>query len=72
MSRERIFTLLHKMRACVVRQQNHECNGKCSECMYAMYSEEVVELLDNLIFMYGYVIKKKESKRHFWKKGAKK
>ena len=71
MSREKIFTLLHKMRACVVRQQNKECNGKCSECMYAMDSEEVVELLDNLIFMYGYVIKKKEKpKRRFWRKGA--
>ena len=72
MSREKIYTLLHKMRACVVRQQGKECSGKCAECMYAMDSEEVVELLDNLIFMYDYVIKKKSKpKKHIWK-GAKK
>ena len=52
MSRDKIYVLLHKLRACVVRQQNHECNGKCKECIYGMDSTEIVKMCDTLISMY--------------------
>ena len=69
MSREKIYTMLHKLRACTVRQTEKECSGKCSECIYAVKSEDVIKMCDTLILMYR-PEKKKKSFRFWKKKGA--
>jgi len=51
MDRERIYTDLHKLRACTARQ--HEgCKGDCKNCIYAVKSEEALAFFDTLIQMY--------------------
>lgn len=61
MSRDKIYTMLHKLRACTVRQTEKECDGNCKECMYAVKSEDVIEMCDALILMYRPEKKKKVS-----------
>lgn len=70
MSREQIYVMLHKLRACTMRQTEKECKGDCKNCMYAVKSEDVIKMCDSLIFMY----RPKKTKRSFriWKKGVKK
>ena len=59
MSREKIYTMLHKLRACTVRQIESECNGNCKECIYAVKSDDVIKMCDTLILMYRPVKEKK-------------
>lgn len=71
MGRDDIYRMLHKLRACTVRQTEKECTGNCKECMYAVKSEDVIKMCDTLILMYR--PKKQKKVFHFWKKkGAKK
>lgn len=72
MSREKIYTMLHKLRACTVRQTESECNGNCKECIYAVKSDDVIKMCDTLILMYRPEKKKKKIFRFWKKKGAKK
>lgn len=60
MSREKIYTMLHKLRACVIRKKFIGCGGNCQECMYAINDEELVKMCDQLIFMYRPVKEKKK------------
>ena len=62
MSREKMYTLLHKMRACTARQHEN-CKGNCAECMYAVKSEEALEFFDTLICMY----RPKKAKRRWFR-----
>lgn len=59
MSRDKIYVLLHKLRACTIRQTIKECNGDCQNCMYAVKSEDVIQMCDTLILMYRPEKKKK-------------
>lgn len=52
MSRDRIYIMLHKLRACTMRQTQKECDGNCKECMYAVNSDDVIKMCDTLILMY--------------------
>ena len=71
MSRDKIYTLLHKLRACIVRQTKTGCDHDCENCPYQADTDEIVEMLDVIIELYSYVIqKKKKPKRRFWRKGA--
>ena len=73
MSRNKIMVLLLKLRGCLMQQEYGECCGNCKNCMYATHSKELIEMLDELIFMYSYIIKKKEAKKWkwFWKREKK-
>ena len=52
MEREQIHKVLHKNRACLMRQMEKECNHNCKECMYACTDEETLKMYDALISMY--------------------
>ena len=69
MSRDKIYVMLHKLRACVIRQKEHECCGNCKECMYGVESTDIVKMCDALILMYR-PEKKKKTFRFWKKKGA--
>lgn len=66
MERERIYADLHKMRACTA-QQSRGCKGNCSNCPYAVRSEEALAFFDALIQMYR---PKKTKRSLFGKRGA--
>lgn len=59
MKREQIYIMLHKLRACTMRQTQKECAGNCKECMYAVTPENVIKMCDTLILMYRPEKKKK-------------
>ena len=67
MSREKIYTMLHKLRCCTMRQTQKACDGNCKECMYAVKSEDVIEMCDTLILMY----RPKKQKKRWFKRGVK-
>lgn len=69
MEREKLYVILHKLRACVIRQKEHKCCGNCKECIYGVDSMDIVKMCDTLIMMYR-PTKKKKSFRIWKKKGA--
>ena len=52
MERERIYTVLHKNRACLMRQMEGNCDMRCKECIYSCSAIETLEMYDTLISMY--------------------
>ena len=52
MEREKIYSVLHKNRACLMRQMQGECNMRCKECIYSCTVNETLEMYDSLISMY--------------------
>lgn len=63
MSREKMYALIHKMRACIVRNHFVECKGNCKECMFYVSEEEALEFFDTLIRMY----RPKKAKRRWFR-----
>ncbi len=66
MNRERMYTILHKLRGCTACQHSG-CKNNCKGCMYAVTEEEALEFFDTLIRMYR---PKKVKRSWFRKKGA--